>query len=95
MSCVSIGQNRGGLGGVGIRPLLTKGGGVTPISRRKGGGGGSIFLSWEKEFIEESSVKPSILPNFVDTKDQKSLKLTLAIYLDLFLGLREIFRDLG
>jgi hypothetical protein len=52
-------------------------------------------LSWEKEFFEESSVKHSILTTFVDTKDQKRLKLTLAIYLDLFSGLRAIFRDLG
>jgi hypothetical protein len=42
-------------------------------------------LSWEKEFIEESSVKRSVLTTFVVTKDLKNrLKLTLAIYLDLF-----------
>jgi hypothetical protein len=29
-------------------------------------------------------VKQSILTTFVGTKDQKRLKLTLAIYLDLF-----------
>jgi hypothetical protein len=44
------------------------------------GMGGSLFLSWEKEFFEESSVKRSILTIFVATKDQKLLKLTLAIY---------------
>jgi hypothetical protein len=52
-------------------------------------------LSWEKEFFEESSVKRSILTTFVGTKNQKRLKLTLAIYLDLFWGLGAIFRDLG
>jgi hypothetical protein len=52
-------------------------------------------LSWEKEFFDESSVKRSILTIFVATKDQKRLKVTLAIYLDLFSGLGAIFRDLG
>jgi hypothetical protein len=35
------------------------------------------------------------LTTFVATKDQNRLKLTLAIYLDLFSGPRAIFRDLG
>jgi hypothetical protein len=40
-------------------------------------------------------VKRSILTTFITTKDQKCLKLTLVIYLDLFSGLGVIFRDLG
>jgi hypothetical protein len=41
-------------------------------------------VGWEKEKLNESSVKRSILTTFVITKAQKRLKLTLAIYLDLF-----------
>jgi hypothetical protein len=59
------------------------GGGESPISRRKGGGG-TLFLSWEKENCVESSVKRSILTTFVAAKAQKRLKLALTIYLDLF-----------
>jgi hypothetical protein len=44
----------------------------------------TLFLSWEKEKIEESILKRSILTTFVGTKAQKRLKLTLTISLDLF-----------
>jgi hypothetical protein len=70
----SIGRNRGGgVGGVSLGPRLTKGGGGggSPISGRTGRGRGSLFLRWEKEFFEESSVERSILTTFVATKDKK------------------------
>jgi hypothetical protein len=40
-------------------------------------------------------VKRSVLTIFVATKDEKRLKLPLAIYLDLFSELGALFRDLG
>jgi hypothetical protein len=90
----TIGRNMGGLGGVSLRPRLTKGGGGHQFLGERVGGG-SLFLSWEKEFFEDSRVKWSILTTFVATTDQKRVKLTLAIYLGLFLGLEAIFRHLG
>jgi hypothetical protein len=78
---VSKGRNRGG---VRLGARLTKGGGVTDFSAKGWGGVGTLFLSWEKEKIEESIVKRSILTTFVATKAQKRLKLTLTISLDLF-----------
>jgi hypothetical protein len=50
------------------RTTSDKGWGGSPISRRKGRGS-SLFLSWKKEFFEESSVKRSILTTLVATKD--------------------------
>jgi hypothetical protein len=46
--------------------------------------GDTLFLSWEKEIVEESGVKRSILTTFAATKAQKRQKLTLTISLDLF-----------
>jgi hypothetical protein len=81
----TIGRNRGGGGVGGVRhgARLTKGGGVHDFSA-KGWGGGTLFLSWEKENFEASSVKRSILTTFAATKPQKRLNLDLAISLELF-----------
>jgi hypothetical protein len=46
-------------------------------------GWGYPFLSWEKEFFEESSVKRAMLTTFDATKAQKRLNLDLTIYLEL------------
>jgi hypothetical protein len=52
-------------------------------------------LSWEKEKIEESTVKRSILTTFVATKAQKRLKLTLTISFDIFKRLYAMFLRFG
>jgi hypothetical protein len=46
--------------------------------------GNPLFLSWEKENVDESSVKRLILTTFVASTAQKRLKLTLTIAFDLF-----------
>jgi hypothetical protein len=57
--CPPIGRSRGGLRGGQPQTTSDKGWGVTDFSVERARG--SLFLSWEKEFFEDSSVKRSIV----------------------------------
>jgi hypothetical protein len=67
------GRNRGvGVGGLGSNHVGKRVGSFIFLGY-KGGGWGTIFLSWEKENLEESGVKRSILTTFgAETKKLKN-----------------------
>jgi hypothetical protein len=70
------------------------GGGRSPISRQKGGV--TLFLSWEKDNFEGSSVKRSILTNFVATKSSKTPKSHLNyLFRPVSRDLKQIYKISG